>query len=34
MTKWAARMSLGLSTSIPGPRLLPEDILEEDDIGQ
>lgn len=34
MTKWAARMCLGLSTSIPGPRLLPENILSEKDLGK
>ena len=34
MTKWAARMCLGLSTPVPGPCLLPENILSEEDIGE
>ena len=34
MTKWAARMCLGLSTSVPGPCLLPENILSEEDFGE
>jgi RNA-dependent RNA polymerase len=33
MTKWASRFSLGLSTSVPGLRLQPSDIIKVDDIG-
>ncbi|RDB26117.1 RNA-dependent RNA polymerase 1 [Hypsizygus marmoreus] len=32
MTKWAARTALGLSSSVPGPVIEPENILEEEDI--
>ena len=31
MTKWAARTALGLSTSFPGPVLLPENIIPVED---
>ena len=31
MTKWAARTALGLSTSFPGPVLLPENIISVED---
>jgi len=33
MTKWAARFALGLSNTVPGLRLTPDDILDEPDIG-
>ncbi|KAF9532775.1 RNA dependent RNA polymerase-domain-containing protein [Crepidotus variabilis] len=32
MSKWAARQTLGFSNSVPGPQLLPENILAEEDI--
>ncbi|CAA7271027.1 unnamed protein product [Cyclocybe aegerita] len=32
MTKWAARLPLGFSNSLPGPRLLQENILPEEDV--
>ncbi|KAE9397715.1 hypothetical protein BT96DRAFT_940723 [Gymnopus androsaceus JB14] len=34
LCKWASRMALGLSSSIPGPRLSPEDIVFEPDLGK
>jgi hypothetical protein len=32
MAKWAARFALGLSNSVPGPMIAPENIEHEDDI--
>lgn len=32
MTKWASRFSLGLSTSVPGLRLKPSNIVKENEI--
>ncbi|KAF8197620.1 RNA dependent RNA polymerase-domain-containing protein [Pholiota molesta] len=32
MTKWSARMALGFSNSVPGPRIEQENLLEEIDI--
>lgn len=34
MAKWAARISLGLSNSIPGVMLNPDQIRQEADIGE
>ena len=33
LCKWASRMALGLSNSVPGPRIDPSDIFETPDIG-
>ena len=34
MTKWAARTVLGLSNSVPGPRIPQENIGFENDVGK